>query len=319
MLVAAPLPTVDPSVAERERVTGRALGESLVQGCEVFAGKVTKVGPPHPNEEDKTLTLRDIDIRVEQPLHGGKVKKGDTVRVTQIASGRDSKGDAPLALEVWRGVELKQDERVLIVRWTEGNPNRQRFGNLDLEIGMVVTDGQLIDRIAALIPRHERYSESYKDVVRGFWFVRDAIDLSDALFTGYLVGFMATGRGGSDKESWEYSVLVLSALLNDRRVGLTDRIGIATTTLPTAYTNLSAEGKKSVLRGLIRGATDDEKEVVYNSLMALGKLVHGGADVKPLLDAATRTKLQASYKEWAGKRQFDRDWSRPLAEQLESK
>src|SRR5262249_12662786 len=91
MLVAAPLPTVDSSVPERERVRGRVIGESLVEGAKVFAGKVPKVGPPHANEEAKTLTLRDIDIRVEQSLHGAKLKKGDTVRVTQITSAGDSK------------------------------------------------------------------------------------------------------------------------------------------------------------------------------------------------------------------------------------
>jgi hypothetical protein len=298
---------------------GALLGQALVQGCEVFEGTVVKVSLPSADEETKELILRDLDVKVDQALHGTNLKKGDVVRVAHASGGFPIKARPPIALRAWSGIEPKKDQRLLLARWPEGSPKRRRFGNLEDAVFVVATDRTMIGRLISLVQRHQRYTKNYKEVVRGFWFVHDAIDLNDPLFASYLVAFLGTGRGGNDVESWEYSILALCALLGEEQLGQHDRIHIANQVLPFAYDNLSADAKKTALQNLIRAATDADKEVVYNSLLTLGKLVKSGADVKSLLDEGTRDKLQASYKEWVGKRQFDREWSRPFADQLDLK
>ena len=282
----------------REYKAGRALGDCLTQGCQVFWAVVTEIGEPQKKtqEPDEWAVLyRRIALNIDEWLWGDRRQLGSPVEITYASKPQMFKS-SPGPWSVWEGVGLKVGEKILVaLRDDQASKDRSE------EIALVVSDKDLAAKVLESVKLHEQISQSPNQIEHLPGLLRDK---PNNLVAGYVVSYLT--HAGPKSKGDDRVVLTLSSLVSLDSLPPLARDDVAKQ-LTSDFGNLSTEPRRIVVESLVATATANDLNQATPALSSLVWLTDSKVlDLKPYLKGEQKTKLIANYRALIAEKKLDK-------------
>lgn len=283
----------------REYKAGRALGDCLTQGCQVFWAVVTEIGEPQKitQEPDEWAVLyRRIALNIDEWLWGDRQQLGSPVEITYASKPQMFKS-SPGPWSVWEGVGLKVGEKILLaLRDDQASKDRSEG------IALVVSDKDLAAKVLESVKLHEQVSQSPIQIEQLPGLLRDK---PDNVLAGYVVSYLT--REGAKSQDGDRVALALSSLVPLVSLSPIARDDAAKQ-LTSGFKDLSAETRRVVVESLLATATANDLDQATPALTSLVWMTDSKAlDLTPYLRAEQKPKLIANYRGLIAENRLDKD------------
>jgi hypothetical protein len=273
----------------REYKVGRALGDCLTQGCQVFWAVVTEIGEPEKKtqESDEWAVLyRKIALNIDEWLWGDRQHLGSPIEITYASKPQMFKS-SPGPWSVWEGVGLKVGEKILVALRDDKASKESRSE----EIALVVSDKELASKFLESLKLHEQVSESPSHIERLPALLRAK---RNNVLAGCVVSYLT--HVGAKSKNDDRVVHTLSSLVSLISLPPIARDDVAKQ-LTVDFRDLSAETRQVVVESLLATATANDLNQATPALSSLVWLTDTKAlDLRPYLRGEQKTKLIANYR-----------------------
>ncbi|MBI5258055.1 MAG: hypothetical protein HY855_16250 [Burkholderiales bacterium] len=274
----------------QQYAAGQRLGECLVRGCTVMAGRIRALGSPQPapGEDDPkyAMPVRSVELQVREWLVGPPL--GDTVLLQHAA--RPALGKTALGPWLaWEGVRLETGAELTVARWS-AQASRPSWMGQPEDVALAVSDPRLQAALREAVQQHLRQVQQPDQITQLPQWLRER---QDAFLLGYALGVLMNGEAthNADRATTLLTDLLgLAAMPAPVRLQVADWLG-------GNFYRLSEAARRATTQALVvLGSADDAgvAGAAVSVLVRLGDLQL--LDLRPAPSPARRRKLIDAYR-----------------------